>query len=53
MIGKQSQAAAVYGKAKTAIDHMLATVEDPALQASFRQSELVQTILASAARVGA
>jgi tetratricopeptide (TPR) repeat protein len=53
VIGKESQAAAVYGKAKTAIEHMLAAVEDPALQASFRQSVPVQTILACAARAGA
>jgi class 3 adenylate cyclase/DNA-binding winged helix-turn-helix (wHTH) protein/tetratricopeptide (TPR) repeat protein len=51
--GKESQAAAAYGIAKTAIAHMLATVEDPALQASFRQSGSVQTILACAARAGA
>jgi tetratricopeptide (TPR) repeat protein len=52
MIGKERQGAALYGKAKATIAHMLASVEDPALQASFRQSELVQTVLARAARVG-
>ena len=46
MIGKEHQAAAFYGKAKTAIEHMLATVKDPVLQASFQQSGPVQTILA-------
>ena len=53
MTGNERQAAALYGKAKAAIEHMLATVEDSALQASFRQSRPVQTILACAARVGA
>jgi hypothetical protein len=52
MIGKERQGAALYGKAKAAIAHMLASVEDPTLQASFRQLELVQTILARAAHVG-
>jgi tetratricopeptide (TPR) repeat protein len=51
-IGKERQAAALYGKAKTLIEHMLTAVEEPVLHASFRQSELVQTILARAARVG-
>ena len=53
VIGKERPAAVLYGKAKAMIKHMLATVEDPALQASFRQSEPVQTILACAARAGA
>jgi hypothetical protein len=53
MTGNERQAAALYGKAKAAIEHMLATVEDSALQASFRQSKPVQTILVCAARVGA
>ena len=53
MIGKERQAAALYGKAKATIEHMMAAVEDPALQASLRQSVPVQTILACAARVGA
>jgi tetratricopeptide (TPR) repeat protein len=53
MIGKERQAAALYGKAKATIEHMMAAVEDPALQTSLRQSVPVQTILACAARVGA
>jgi hypothetical protein len=53
MIGNERQAAALYGKAKAAIEHMLAAVEDPAWQAPFRQSGPVQTILACAARMGA
>jgi hypothetical protein len=52
MSGNERQAAALYGQAKATIEHMLTSVEEPALQASFRQSELVQTIVASAARVG-
>jgi hypothetical protein len=52
MIGNERQGAALYGKAKTLIEHMLTAVEEPVLHASFRQSELVQTILARAARVG-
>ena len=52
MLGNEPQAAALYGKAKAAIEHMLATVEDAALQASFRQSGPVQTILACAAHTG-
>lgn len=50
MVGKERQAATLYGKAKATIEHMLATVEEPALQASFRQYRPVQTILACAAR---
>jgi hypothetical protein len=53
MIGNERQAAALYGQAKAAIHHMLASVEDPALQASFQHSGLVQAILSCAARVGA
>jgi tetratricopeptide (TPR) repeat protein len=53
MIGKERQAAAFYGQAKATIEHMLAAVEDPALQASFRQYRPVQAILACAARAGA
>ena len=53
MTGNERQAAALYGKAKATIEHMLAAVEDPAWQAPFRQSGLVQTILACAAGVGA
>jgi tetratricopeptide (TPR) repeat protein len=53
MIGNEHQAAALYGKATATIQHMLTSVEDPALQASFQQSGLVQTILCCAARVGA
>jgi class 3 adenylate cyclase/DNA-binding winged helix-turn-helix (wHTH) protein/tetratricopeptide (TPR) repeat protein len=53
MIGKERQAAAFYGQAKATIEHMLAAVEDPALQASFRQYRSVQAILACAARAGA
>lgn len=53
MAGNEQQAIELYSKAKAAIEYMLATVEDPALQASFRQHRPVQTILACAARVGA
>jgi hypothetical protein len=53
MTGNERRAMVLYGKATATIEHMLAAVEEPSLQASFRQSELVQTILASAARVGA
>ncbi|HEX2277170.1 MAG TPA: AAA family ATPase [Candidatus Tectomicrobia bacterium] len=53
MTGNERRAMVLYGKAKATIEHMLAAVEEPSLQASFRQSELVQTILACAARVGA
>jgi tetratricopeptide (TPR) repeat protein len=52
-IGNERQAAALYGKAKATIEHMLAAVEDPTLQAAFRESGPVQTILACAARMGA
>jgi tetratricopeptide (TPR) repeat protein len=52
MIGNERQGAALYGKAKAIIEHMLTAVEEPGLHASFRQSELVQTIVARAARVG-
>jgi hypothetical protein len=51
MIGNERRAAALYGKAKASVEHMLATVEDPAWQGSFRQCGPVQTILACAARV--
>jgi tetratricopeptide (TPR) repeat protein len=51
MIGNERRAAALYGKANATIEQMLATVEEPAWQASFRQYEPVQTILACAARV--
>lgn len=53
MIGNERRSAALYGQAKAAIEHMLATVGDATLQASFQQSEPVQTILARAACVGA
>jgi hypothetical protein len=49
-LGDERQAAALYGKAKAAIAHMLSTVEDAALQASFQKSWQVQAILISAAR---
>jgi tetratricopeptide (TPR) repeat protein len=52
MIGKERQAMVLYGKAKATLAHMLTSVEEPALQTSFRQSELVQTILTRAARAG-
>jgi tetratricopeptide (TPR) repeat protein len=50
MLGNEPQAAALYGKAKAAIEHMLTTVEDAVLQASFQKSWQVQAILVSAAR---
>ncbi|MGH8066233.1 MAG: hypothetical protein ACRERE_13565 [Candidatus Entotheonellia bacterium] len=53
MTGNERRATALYGKAKATIEHMLAAVEDPAWEASFRQSGPVQTILACAARAGA
>jgi class 3 adenylate cyclase/tetratricopeptide (TPR) repeat protein len=50
-VGNERRAAALYGQSKAAIEHMLAAVEDPALQACFRQYGPVQTILACAAHV--
>jgi hypothetical protein len=52
-MGNERRAAALYGKAKATIEHMLAAVEEPVLQASFLQFGPVQTILACAAQVGA
>jgi tetratricopeptide (TPR) repeat protein len=50
MTGNERQAMALYGQAKAVIEHMLATIEEPMLRASLAASELVQTILACAAR---
>jgi hypothetical protein len=51
MVGEEPRAVALYGRARATIEHMLAAVADPALQASFRQYRPVQTILGCAARV--
>jgi tetratricopeptide (TPR) repeat protein len=50
--GQERQAAALYGHAKAAIEHMATAVEDDALRASLQQSALVQAVYAHAARLG-
>ena len=51
-IGKEREAASLYGKAKTTIAQMATAVEDEALRSTFLQSALVQEIHERAARVG-
>ena len=51
-IGQEHQAAALYGQAKAAIEHMATAVENDALRASLQQSALVQAVYAQAARLG-
>jgi hypothetical protein len=53
MIGNEPQAAALYGKAKATIRHMLTSVDDPVLQTAFQRSGPVQAIFSCAARMGA
>jgi tetratricopeptide (TPR) repeat protein len=50
--GKERQAAALYGQAKTTIERMATAVEDDMLRATFLHSALVQTITAGVARLG-
>ena len=50
--GKEREAAALYGKAKTTTEHMATAVEDKALRSTFLQSALVQDIHERAARLG-
>jgi tetratricopeptide (TPR) repeat protein len=49
-VGQEQQAAALYGKAKAAIEHMATAVEDEALRSVFLQSAPVQAVHASFAR---
>jgi hypothetical protein len=48
--GQEQQAAALYGKAKAAIERMATAVEDEALRSVFLQSVLVQAVTESFAR---
>lgn len=50
--GKEREAASSYDCAKTAIEHMVAAVEDDTLRATLLQSALVQDIHEHAARLG-
>jgi tetratricopeptide (TPR) repeat protein len=50
--GKERQAAALYGTARATVEHMAAAIEDDTLRATFLHSALVQTITASATRLG-
>ena len=50
--GKERQAAALYGQAKTTIERMATAVEDDTLRATFLHSALVQTVNASVTRLG-
>jgi tetratricopeptide (TPR) repeat protein len=50
--GKERESAALYSRAKAAIEHMAAAVEDQALRAIFLQSPLVQAIQERVARAG-
>jgi class 3 adenylate cyclase/tetratricopeptide (TPR) repeat protein len=49
--GQEREAAALYGKAKAAIEHMATAVEDESLRSVFLQSGLVQAVDESCARV--
>jgi tetratricopeptide (TPR) repeat protein len=51
-IGKEWEATALYGKAKAAIEHMAAAVEDQTLRTIFLQSASVQAIHERVARTG-
>jgi hypothetical protein len=51
-LGKEREAAALYGNAKAAIEQMATAVEDDALRSTFLQSVLVQEIHERAARLG-
>jgi tetratricopeptide (TPR) repeat protein len=50
-IGQEQEAAALYGQAKAAIEHMATAVEDDTLRASLQQSALVQAIYTHAAHL--
>jgi hypothetical protein len=50
--GKEREASALYGKAKTTIEQMATAVEDEALRSTFLQSALVQEIHERATRLG-
>ncbi|HEY7494119.1 MAG TPA: tetratricopeptide repeat protein [Candidatus Tectomicrobia bacterium] len=50
MTGQEQQAAALYGKAQAAIEHMATAVEDEALRSVFLQSAPVQAVHDSFAR---
>jgi class 3 adenylate cyclase/tetratricopeptide (TPR) repeat protein len=52
-IGKEREAAVLYGKAKATIEQMATAVEDEVLRSTFLQSALVQTINESVVRLGA
>jgi tetratricopeptide (TPR) repeat protein len=51
-VGKEREAATLYGKAKATIEQMATAVEDEALRSTFLQSALVQEIHERAARLG-
>jgi tetratricopeptide (TPR) repeat protein len=50
--GKEREAAALYGNAKSTIEQMATAVEDEVLRSAFLQSALVQEIHERAARLG-
>jgi hypothetical protein len=50
--GKECEAAALYGKAKSTIEQIATAVEDEVLRSAFLQSALVQEIHERAARLG-
>ena len=50
--GKEREATALYGQAKTTIERMATAVEDDTLRATFLHSALVQTVNASVTRLG-
>jgi class 3 adenylate cyclase/tetratricopeptide (TPR) repeat protein len=52
VVGQEQQAAALYGKAKAAIERMATAVDDAALRVTFLRSALVQAISERAARLG-
>jgi tetratricopeptide (TPR) repeat protein len=51
-IGKEREAAALYGKAKATTEQMATAVEDEVLRSAFLQSALVQEIHERVARLG-
>ena len=51
-VGQERQAAALYGQAKAAIEHMATAVENDALRAILQQSTLVQAVYAQAVHLG-
>jgi hypothetical protein len=52
-IGKERESAALYSRAKAAVEHIVAAVEDQALRSVFLHSPLVQAIYERAAQLGA